>query len=104
MTNFVFIYITNPTIKKARKIAKHLLEKKLIACANVFPISSLYQQEGKIVDENEFVLIAKTSEANFKKVRSEVEKIHSYIVPCIVKISVCSNKKYFDWLKNEIKE
>ncbi|MBU2635343.1 divalent-cation tolerance protein CutA [Patescibacteria group bacterium] len=102
--NFIFVYITNPTKKEAKKIAKHLLKKRLIACANIFPINSLYWWEGKIADENEFVLIAKTIEANFEKVKKEVEKIHSYKTPCIIKIPVSSNKKYFDWLKKETKK
>jgi periplasmic divalent cation tolerance protein len=105
MTNFVLVYITNSSKEEARKIAKHLVGKKLIACANIFgPINSIYPWKGKIADETEFVLIVKTSEANFGKVKSEVEKIHSYTIPCIVKIPVSSNKKYFDWLKSEIKE
>ena len=99
--NFIFIYITNPTKKEARKIAKHLLEKKLIACANIFPISSLYWWKGRITDEKEFVLIAKTKKTNFEKVKNEVERIHSYTIPCIVKIPVSSNKKYYKWL-NEV--
>jgi len=104
MTDFVFIYITNPTKKTARKIAKYLLEKRLIACANIFPISSIYHWKGKIVDEAEYVLIAKTLEENFKKVKDEVKKIHPYTVPCIIKIRVSSNKEYFKWLKGELKK
>jgi len=102
--DFIFIYITNPTKNEARGIARHLLKKKLIACGNIFSINSLYWWKGKIADENEFVLVAKTIKANFEKVKSEVEKIHPYKIPCIVKIPVNSNKKYFDWLKNEIKK
>ena len=101
--NFIFIYITASTKKEAKKIATHLLEKRLIACANIFPINSLYWWENKIVDENEVVLIAKTKESNFKKVKSEVEKIHSYTIPCIIKIPVNANRKYLDWIKSEIK-
>lgn len=102
--NFIFVYITNPTKKEAKKIAKHLLEKRLIACANIFPINSLYWWQGKINDEDEFVLIAKTIESNFKKIKKEVEKIHSYKTPCIIKIPVILNKKYSNWLKKEIKK
>jgi len=102
--DLVFIYITNPTQKEARKIAKYLLEKRLIACANIFPVESLYWWQEKIANEKEFVLIVKTREKNFEKVRNEVKKIHSYSVPCIIKIPVSSNEKYFDWLKTEIKE
>jgi periplasmic divalent cation tolerance protein len=101
--NFIFIYITNPTKKEARKIAKILLKNKLIACANIFPVDSLYRWKGKIVDESEFVLIVKTKKDNFEKVKKEVENIHSYKIPCIVKIPVSSNKKYYDWLKKVVK-
>lgn len=102
--NFIFVYITNPTKREAKKIANHLLKKRLIACANIFSTNSLYWWKGKVVDDNEFVLIAKTTKANFKKVKNEVEKIHSYKIPCVIKIPGIANKKYFDWLKKEIKK
>lgn len=101
--NFIFIYITNPTKKEARRVAKHLLQKKLIGCANISPINSLYWWNGKIADEKEFVLIAKTKRNNFEKVKREVEKIHSYTIPCIIKIPVSSNEKYYKWLKKVTK-
>jgi len=102
--NTIFIYITNPTCEEARKIAKHLLERRLIGCAHIYSnVNSLYWWKGKIVDENEFILIAKTVEENYEKIKNEVERMHSYSVPCIIKISVSSNKKYFDWLRGEIK-
>ncbi|MBI2668065.1 divalent-cation tolerance protein CutA [Candidatus Woesearchaeota archaeon] len=105
MNNFILVYITNPTKEEAKKIAKHLLNKKLIACANIYSnINSLYHWKGKIADEKEFILIAKTTEKKYEKVKKEVEKIHSYTIPCIIKIPVSSNEKYFDWIRSEIKE
>lgn len=104
MNDFIYIYITNPTKEEARSIVKHLLDKKLIACGNIWgPINSLYGWKDEFTDEEEFVLIAKTTEDKWEEVKDEVEKIHSYTIPCIVKIPVSSNKKYFDWLKGEIK-
>ena len=101
---FIFVYITNPTKQEARKIAKYLLKKKLIACANIYgPTDSLYPSRGKLADEKEYILIAKTATRNYDKVRGEVERIHSYAIPCIVKIPVSSNKKYFEWLMSELK-
>jgi periplasmic divalent cation tolerance protein len=105
MNDFIFVYITNQSEQEATKIAKYLVKKKLIACANIYTnVKSIYPWKGKIADEKESVLIVKTTEANFENIKNEVEKIHSYTTPCIVKIPVSSNKKYFDWLKNEIKE
>ena len=104
MNNFILLYITNPTKDETKKIARHLLEKKLIACAVISgEVDSLYWWEGKIAEEKKFVLIAKTLEENFEKVKIEVEKIHSYKIPCIVKIPVSSNEKYFQWLSKEVK-
>jgi len=103
MNDFILIYITNPNKAEARKIAKHLLGKKLIACANIYNnVNSLYNWKGKIADETEVVLITKTLDKNFEKIKTEVEKIHSYTIPCITKIPVSSNKKYFDWVKGEV--
>jgi len=104
MDALIFVYITNPTKAEARRIAKYLLKKKLIACANIHgPVNSLYPWKGKLVDEREYILIAKTAESHWERVKREVEKIHSYTTPCIVKISVSSNRKYFEWLKSELK-
>lgn len=99
----IFIYITSPNKKEAEKIARHLLEKKLIACANIFPIKSLYWWKGKIAEDKEFALIGKTFAKNYGKIKKEVEKIHPYEIPCIVKISAIANPKYANWLKKEIK-
>ena len=100
----ILVYITNPTKKWAEKIAKVLLKKRLIVCSNIFEIESFYWWRRKIEKAEEFVLIGKTIEKKYKKIKKEVEKIHPYSIPCIVKIPASSNEKYFEWLKNEIKE
>ena len=92
------VYITCKDKAEARKIAKHLLEKKLVACANFFPINSMYWWEGKIEDDKEFLLLAKTSDKSFEKVKKEVKAIHSYDVPCILKLETEGNKEYMDWV------
>ena len=96
------VYITCKDEKEAKKIAKHLLVKKLIACANFFPINSMYWWKGKIEDGKEFLMLAKTSDANFEKVKKEVTKIHSYDIPCILKIDTEVNKEYMDWVDRVI--
>lgn len=100
--NIILIYVTNPSKEKASEVGKHLLEKKLIGCANIFPIDSMYWWEGKITDDSEYVLIAKTLESNYEKVQKEVENIHPYSVPCIVKLPAAANEKYFNWLKEQV--
>ena len=97
------IYITCKDHMEAEKISRHLLEKRLIACANLHSIRSLYWWQGKIQDSNEVVIMAKTLEKNYKKIKEEVKKMHSYDVPCILKIDAEANESYDKWVKEEVK-
>jgi periplasmic divalent cation tolerance protein len=97
------VYITCKDEKEARKISMHLLKKRIIVCANVFPIKSMYWWQGKIVNGRETAIFAKTSSKNFDKIVKEVEKIHSYQVPCIIKLDAKSSKKYESWENSEIR-
>jgi len=100
---FIFVYVTNPDKKTTSKIALHLLKKRLIACANIFPIDSAYWWKDKIQKTKEYVLIAKTKEENWKEIKTEIKKVHPYSVPCITKINVEANKEYEGWLKKEVR-
>jgi periplasmic divalent cation tolerance protein len=98
---FIIIYITHKNLEEASKITSHLLEKKLIACANIFPIKSSYWWQGKIENEDEVVSIVKTRREHWEKVKSEVKRIHPYEVPCIIKIEVEANEDYESWINSE---
>ncbi len=104
MRKFIFVYITFPNKKEAKKIAEFLLNEKLVVCCNIFPIESIYLWKGEIENSKEIILIAKTLDKNFKKIKEETEELHSYSVPFIAKISAQINKEYLNWLKKELKQ
>ena len=100
----IIVYITCKDKKEAKKISIHLLKKRLIACANLFPIESLYWWKNKINQDKEIVIIAKTQKENFLSIQKEVKKNHSYKVPCIDSWDVDNvDEDYLKWLNNEIK-
>ncbi len=100
----IITYITCKNKAEAEKIANHLLKKKLIACANIFPINSLYKWKGKLQKDKEFVLLAKTQKNKSLSLEKEVRGIHSYEIPCILQINAKANKEFGEWLKNEFKK
>ena len=97
------IYITCKDEEEAEKISMRLLKKRLIACANMFPIKSMYRWKGKIENQKEVVILAKTLEKNFSKIKREVSMLHSYKIPCILKIDAAANESYGDWVKEAVK-
>ncbi len=100
MNKFVYINWTCRDLEEARKIARALLEKKLIACANIIPqMESLYSWKGKIETDHEVKVIFKTRDTHFSAIKDYIEKNGSYEVPEISKIYLDEiNDSYLQWL------
>jgi len=98
---FILLYVTHQDRENAEKIVSHLLGKKLIACANFFPITSSYFWKGKVENSEEIVSLLKTKKENWEKVKSEIQKIHPYETPCIIKMDVEANEDYESWINRE---
>lgn len=98
---FILVYVTYPNIAEANKAIAHLLEKKLIACANTFPIKATSCWTGKIEGCDEIASIMKTKKENWEKIKDEIKKIHSYKAPCIIKIDAEANEDYEKWIDSE---
>jgi len=98
----IISYITCKNKTQAKKIANRLIKKKIIACANIFPIDSLYNWKGRLQSDKEIVLLAKTNNNKTKELEKEINKMHSYKVPCIIKINATANKSFQNWINAEI--
>ena len=104
MKNIKFFYITAPNHREAEKIAKKLLDKKLIACANVISnVNSYFVWKNKVQNSKEIIICGKTTSINQKKIIHEVKKLHSYSVPCVIFFDIKSgNKDFLKWIKQSV--
>ena len=58
-----FIYITTGSRDEADQIGKALVESRMAACVNIIDrMQSIYRWEGKIQEDSEVILIAKTTD------------------------------------------
>ncbi|MBI1970258.1 divalent-cation tolerance protein CutA [Candidatus Woesearchaeota archaeon] len=94
----IILYVTCKDTAQAKAIAAMLLKKRLIACANLFPITSMYEWKGKMMDDNEVVLLCKTTKNRADAAEREIKRVHSYKCPCIIKIPCKANKEYEQWI------
>ncbi len=95
----IVVYSTFPSKEKAVDVCKKLLEEKLIACFNIFPIASGYWWQGKVVEDNEFSAILKTTRLKEQEVFQRLKELHPYSVPAIFSLEVCKvDKDYQRWL------
>lgn len=83
------VVTTVGTEEQANLIARELIARRLAACVNIVPgIRSVYRWQGKIASDTEFLLIAKTREADFEPVAAAIHELHSYDVPEILTFDV----------------
>lgn len=102
--SFIIVYITHSSEANAQKIANHLIEKKMVACANIFPIKSAYWWKGVVENDDEFVSIVKTIPKMWEPLQKEIEAIHPYDVPCIMKLEAEANTAYEKWIYSMIND
>ena len=104
MTDKIVVLVTGKNVRECKRIARHLVEKKLVACANVVPqVHSLYWWKGKIADEKECLMILKSSRELFTALRLEVEKLHSYSVPEVIALPIIDGApNYLNWITESV--
>ncbi len=100
---YCIIQATTANEEEAKKIAKHLVEKKLIACCSIIPkVTSIYTWKGEINEDNEALMIMKTKTQLYSQVEEEIKKLHSYEVPEIICLSVqAGSKDYLNWISEQ---
>jgi periplasmic divalent cation tolerance protein len=104
MNRYVIVLVTAKNKAEAGKIAKGLLEAKLIACANIIDgVESLFWWQKKIDRSKEVLLVLKTQQKLFKKLVSTVKLLHSYQTPEIIALPIIAGSgDYLKWIDESV--
>lgn len=96
----ILVYVTFPDLSTAKRAAIELLEKKLVACANILPSGqSFYLWEGAIEEASENILLLKTQALHFQDLCRCIESNHPYKVPAIIRFEVTDGHgPYLQWI------
>jgi periplasmic divalent cation tolerance protein len=89
----------------AEKMATTLLEKRLVACAQITgPVSSHYWWQGEIVATQECLLVLKSDESLYQELEQVIRESHPYETPEIVATVITHlSKEYRQWLEKELR-
>jgi periplasmic divalent cation tolerance protein len=105
MSDAIVVFMTAGSVGEARRIADHLVEKRLAACVQVLPeIESVYRWKGELQNEKEVLILAKTCREQFEELEKSVRAIHSYETPEIVAVPVAAGSSpYLAWLNENVR-
>ncbi|MFQ6613040.1 MAG: divalent-cation tolerance protein CutA [Fidelibacterota bacterium] len=100
----VLILTTVDDHSLGEKIAKSLVKKKLAACVNLIPnVKSIYRWKGRVIDEEEFLLVIKTTKKCEQPVYQAVGEMHSYELPELITIGdVEAEDQYLKWITSSV--
>ena len=100
----VLAFSTFPDVETARRIAGELVTENLVACANVIPkIESIYRWQGKIEQEDETLVLFKTTAARFAAFEEKLKTLHPYDVPEIICTPIDQGSPaYLEWVRQNV--
>lgn len=99
-------YVTTPNEESAKKIARLVISNKLAACVNIIPnIQSIYEWEGRINEDLEYLLMIKTTTEHVDELIVFVRDNHPYSVAEVISVKIENgNPPYLDWVAKSVKK
>lgn len=97
------IFSTCPDPATARRLGVALVEDGLAACVNVVPgLVSIYRWQGATQEDNECLMVIKTTAARVEALTEWLQARHPYELPEIVAVPVTAGLvAYLDWISNQ---
>ena len=105
MTDKVVVLVNCSNLEEAGQIGRQLVAKRLAACVNLVPgVRSWYWWEDKVVEDNEVMIMIKTSREQLADLEKEVVRLHSYAVPEVIALQVVDGSKdYLSWIDSSLR-
>lgn len=100
MTDKRLMLTTVSSREEANTIASELIARRLAACVNILgPVSSIYRWQGKVETSEEFLLLIKSTEAQFRPIQDAIGELHSYQLPELISFTIeAGAESYLDWI------
>ncbi len=99
------LYTTFPHEEDALKVTRVLLDRRLIACANILgPLKSVYSWQGKTEESQEVAVLLKTTPEKVQELMTSLQDLHPYEIPAILEIPVeKSSSAFCEWVHQEVR-
>lgn len=97
-------YVTTPSKAVARQLAQILVkDHRAAACVNILPqVTSVYEWEGKLNEEEECLMLIKTRTALVPRVVELVKSHHPYDCPEVISVALGEgNPAYMQWVVDQ---
>ena len=101
--DILVVMVTAANHDEAARISDQAVRSREAACATTIPlVHSTYWWEGKLMSDQEAMVLLKTTVDKFQALQETIQKVHSYKVPEIIAIPVAKGlPQYLEWVHRE---
>jgi periplasmic divalent cation tolerance protein len=96
------VLTTESSPERAERLAEALLERRLVACVNLFPVRSRYRWAGRMERSDEVQLLLKTSPERLNALQAAVMELHGYETPEWIHWHASAGGTYGAWCEAEL--
>jgi periplasmic divalent cation tolerance protein len=96
------IILSTAPPERAPELARNLVAERLAACVNIVPaVRSIYRWDGELCDDEEALLVIKTTGERAAALTERLVDLHPYDVPEVVSVALEEgegNAAYLAWV------
>ncbi len=101
----LLVLCTCPSHEEAKKMARMIIGQHLAACVNlVHSVTSIYSWKDRIAEDNEIMLLIKTTQQGYPALEQAIINHHPYDTPEVIAVGIeQGSTKYLDWISQCVK-
>lgn len=106
MTNARLVLTTIDSKDGAERLAQQLVERRVAACVNIVgPMRAVYRWKERIEQEEEYLLLIKTTTACTAQLQLTLKELHPYELPECVELAIDGGSEaYLAWLAGAVRD
>ena len=103
---YLVAFTTAPSAEDGRRLARVLVENRLVACGTVIPGGmSVYRWSGVVEEQEEVLVVLKTTAERWPELAAALPGLHPYEVPELIALPVVrGHGPYLRWVSDETSE
>lgn len=102
----LLVHCTCPDLAIAQLIARALVDERFAACVQVVPgLVSVYRWQGEVRQDDELLLLIKTTRERWPALAARVRELHPYETPELLAFDAADGSAdYLAWLHAQTRE
>lgn len=103
---YLIVFCSCPDDATAATLSRALVKDRLAACVSRLPgMQSVYTWEGALRDDQEVLLVIKTSAERLATLSARIEELHPYEVPEVVAVPISGgSERYLGWVGQTVSD